>query len=287
MTRREGSRSGRSVVALGLLLGLACATTSPPRTGPRPAVVGRVTAVAKDPNAARNVSLQKRLRAWETQGTAWLSEALARQGYPRAVPGDSSVVTWELELEVVYGNRAMRAITGGKAGAGWVRARLVASEGGRRAYQHVVERETRLSSDGWELQWVVDEALEALAVPPEPELGPGWLSESTALPWCFPEREPEWKAASDEVRRERLRACRGPRPVEVLDGGVAPESLPAVDSDAGRSLGEAPDGGLEVGRACPGEAGRKDGVRRARRAELLGASLAWLPRHSGSAPSKR
>lgn len=197
----------RAVVGLLGLAVLGC-VTAPPRAGAPTSRVGLVVAASKEPGAARNVALQKKLRRWEDEAAAALAEQLVRRGYPLIIGAEPAALTWTLGLDVVAGNRALRAITLGKAGTGFIRATLVAEEAGRVRYRTVVERETRVSADGWDLQFVVDEVLEALALPEAAAFGTGEVAELPAPPWCRAETLPEWSAASDEERRVMLRRCR-------------------------------------------------------------------------------
>lgn len=96
--------------------------------------VGRVTVTSQEEAAKANEALQVKMRAWETEARSSLNEGLAAKGYQvvaaAPAPG-SATLTWNLDIDVQYGNRALRYMVGFGAGKGHVRSTLVVEDGAK------------------------------------------------------------------------------------------------------------------------------------------------------------
>lgn len=98
------------------------------------AYVGRVTVASQEEAAKANEPLQVKMRAWEAEARSRLQEGLVAKGYQvvaeAPAPG-SATFTWNLDIDVQYGNRAMRWVVGFGAGKGHVRSTLVVDDGAK------------------------------------------------------------------------------------------------------------------------------------------------------------
>jgi len=95
------------------------------------AYIGRVTVTSKEEAAKSNEALQKKMRDWEGFARSRLQEGLTARGYqvvtePPA-PGSAALI-WNLDVDVRYGNRALRYVVGFGAGKGHVHSALVVQD---------------------------------------------------------------------------------------------------------------------------------------------------------------
>ncbi len=98
------------------------------------AYIGRVTVSSKEESAKANEALQAKMRVWETEARSSLQEGLAARGYQvvtEAPTPSGATLIWNLDIDVQYGNRALRYTVGFGAGKGHVRSTLVVDDGAK------------------------------------------------------------------------------------------------------------------------------------------------------------
>jgi hypothetical protein len=93
-----------------------------------PAVrLGSVTVGSQEESAKTNAPLQAKMRQWEADARSNLSGALVEKGYRvldgAPAPGEDTQ-TVDLDVDLQYGNRAVRYLVGFGAGKGHVRSKM-------------------------------------------------------------------------------------------------------------------------------------------------------------------
>jgi len=116
----------------------------------------------EEPNAATNELLQQRLHEWESQSRQQLQDTLRERGYAvlDEKPADAhAILVLACDVDVQYGNRALRWAVGFGAGKGSVRSTLVASNGwnGAELFRASVASDLDMSVTGGDMSKVVRE----------------------------------------------------------------------------------------------------------------------------------
>src|SRR5262245_12835032 len=133
---------------------------------PASAYIGRVTVSSQEEAAKSNMELQAKMGAWETEARSRLLQALTTKGYhvvTDAPAQGSTTLIWNLDVEVQYGNRAMRYLVGFGAGKGSVHSTLVVDDDAKsERYSAGVDSDLDIGAFGGDIGQVLHANLDKL-----------------------------------------------------------------------------------------------------------------------------
>ena len=139
---------------------------------PASAYIGRVTVSSQEEAAKSNAELQSKMRGWEAEARSRLQQALTTKGYHVVAEAPAQVgttLTWNLDVDVQYGSRAMRYWIGFGAGKGYVHSTLVVDDSANaEKYRAGVDSDLDIGMFGGDIGQVMQENLDKLmsALPP-------------------------------------------------------------------------------------------------------------------------
>jgi hypothetical protein len=171
-------KSRRDVVLFVLSMALAGCGAPHVTTAPGPvglpeykaAFVDRVTVASQEPNAQTNEPLQQKMREWQAQTRQQLQDGLRAHGYVvlselPAQPTDAVVLIINCDVDVKYGNRAVRWAVGFGAGKGGVRSIFVGvdRQTGAERFRTAVASDLAMGGAGGDMGAVVKDNIAKLA----------------------------------------------------------------------------------------------------------------------------
>jgi hypothetical protein len=128
--------------------------------------IGRVTVSSREEAAKSNAELQAKMRDWEAEARSRLLQTLTAKGYRIVTDAPEAVgvtLTWNLDVDVRYGGRAMRDGVGFNLGNGSVHSTIVIDDGAKAGrYSSRVASDLAMSPFGADIGKVVHENLERL-----------------------------------------------------------------------------------------------------------------------------
>jgi hypothetical protein len=125
-----------------------------------------VTVASQEEAANNNAELQAKMRQWETEARSSLSKALAEKGYQvldGAPVAATDPQTVDLDVDLQYGNRAMRYFVGFGAGKGHVRSTMnIKDMAGRVLFESAADSDLAMGGFGGDMGSVFRANIEKL-----------------------------------------------------------------------------------------------------------------------------
>lgn len=117
-------------------------------TGYENILIGEVNVYSEEPAAKNNVKLQKKLKDWEAYSLKQLNEYVSSSNYNLVTSLDGAegdTLLMDLDINVQYGNRALRWVVGFGAGKGGVDSILTVKDAKTGEVKHKIHADSDLS----------------------------------------------------------------------------------------------------------------------------------------------